>query len=94
MIAADGGFDPVPASRHRAHMSEGRRHTMDRCWRKSRIAARILLRHEAGKTTARDVRLAQILAADKGVTSRLIDQAIHGIRGRAYRLAIERGQAA
>ena len=69
-------------------------HRLDRCWRKSRIAARILLRHEAGRTTPRDARLAQLLAADKGVTSRLIDQAIYGIRGRAYRLANERGPAA
>jgi len=75
-------------------MSENCSRTLDRSWRKSRIAARILLRHEAGKTTTRDVRLAELLAADKGVTSRLIDQAIHGIRGRAYRLANERRPAA
>ena len=75
-------------------MSENGRHTLDRCWRKSRIAARILLRHQAGKTTVRDARLAQVLAADKGVTSRLIDQALYGIRGRAYRLANERGPVA
>ncbi len=86
----DSRFDPSHSSRHCQDMSEFRRHTMDRCWRKSRIAARILLRQEAGKANARDVRLAQILAADNGVTSRLIDQAIHGIRGRANRLAIER----
>jgi hypothetical protein len=66
------------------------RERLDRCWRKSRIAARILLREAAGKLTERDVRLAKVLAADKGVTSRLIDQAIHGIRGRQYRLARER----
>jgi hypothetical protein len=63
---------------------------MDRCWRKSRIAARILLRREKGIVSARDLRLAAVLAADNGVTSRLIDQAIHGIRGRANRLAVER----
>ena len=66
------------------------RMTMDRCWRKSRIAARILLRQERGIVTARDVRLAARLSADPGVTSRLIDQAIHGIRGRANRLEFER----
>jgi hypothetical protein len=75
-------------------MPEGQRHVMDRCWRKSRIAARILLRHQAGRATARDERLARILSADNGVTSRLIDQAIYGIRGRANRLANERRQAA
>ena len=90
----DSRFDPLNPPPHRQDMSEFRRHSMDRCWRKSRIAARILLRQEAGKANARDVRLAQILAADTGVTSRLIDQAIHGIRGRANRLAIERGPAA
>jgi hypothetical protein len=59
---------------------------MDRCWRKSRIAARILLREEAGRLTARDVRLARMLAADVGVTSRLIDQALYGFSGRKYRV--------
>jgi hypothetical protein len=67
---------------------------MDRSWRKSRIAARILLREEAGRLTPRDVRLARLLAADKGVTSRLIDQAIHGFRGRAYQLELSRRAAA
>ena len=67
---------------------------LDRCWRKSRIAARILLRQEAGKTTARDVRLAQILAADKGVTSRLIDQALYAFSGRPYRVGNARWQKA
>ena len=59
---------------------------LDRSWRKSRIAARILLRESAGRLTARDLRLAPLLAADKGVTSRLIDQAIHGLKGRTYRI--------
>ena len=59
----------------------------DTCWRKSRIAARILLREEAGRLTPRDVALGRKLALDKGVTPRLIDQAIHGIRGKKNRLA-------
>jgi hypothetical protein len=67
---------------------------LDRSWRKSRIAARILLRESAGRLTPRDKRLAQLLAADKGVTSRLIDQAIHGIRGRTYQLELSRRAAA
>ena len=62
-------------------------HYLDRSWRKSRIAARILLREQAGTLTPRDVRLARFLAADKGVTSRLIDQALYGFSGRAYRVA-------
>ncbi len=66
----------------------------DTCWRKSRIAARILLREEAGKLTPRDIALGRKLAADTGVTPRLIDQAIHGIRGKKYRLERERRAAA
>jgi len=62
----------------------------DTCWRKSRIAARILLREEAGKLTRRDVALASKLAADVEVLPRLIDQAIHGIRGKKLRLERER----
>jgi hypothetical protein len=71
-------------------MEKPRSPLMDRCWRKSRIAARILLREEAGRLTPRDVRLARVLADDHGVTSRLIDQAIHGFRGRQHRLARQR----
>ena len=67
---------------------------LDTCWRKSRIAARILLREEQGKLTRRDVALGRKLAADKGVTPRLIDQAIHGIRGKKLRLERERRVAA
>jgi hypothetical protein len=67
---------------------------LDRCWRKSRIAARILLREQAGRLTRRDERLARRLAADRGVTSRLIDQALHGFRGRAYQLELSRRSAA
>ncbi|HYV28520.1 MAG TPA: hypothetical protein VFA77_13370 [Candidatus Eisenbacteria bacterium] len=66
----------------------------DTCWRKSRIAARILLREEAGKLTARDVAVGRELAADPSVTPRLIDQAIHGIRGKKLRLERERRAAA
>ena len=49
---------------------------MDPSWRKSRIAARILLREQAGALTARDYRLAKRLVGDPGVTNRLIDQAL------------------
>ena len=67
---------------------------LDRCWRKSRIAARILLREEQGRLTARDVRIGRTLAEDPGVTARLIDQAIYGIQGRQARLERERRAAA
>ncbi|HZV36904.1 MAG TPA: hypothetical protein VFB72_20175 [Verrucomicrobiae bacterium] len=66
----------------------------DTCWRKSRIAARILLREEAGKLTRRDVALGHKLAVDPGVTPRLIDQAIHGLRGKKSRLERQRRRAA
>jgi hypothetical protein len=66
----------------------------DTCWRKSRIAARILLREEAGRLTPRDVALGHKLAADPGVTPRLIDQALYGFSGRAYRVAVARRKKA
>jgi len=66
----------------------------DTSWRKSRIAARILLREEAGRLTLRDVVLGRKLAAEKGVTPRLIQQAIHGIKGRKYQLELSRRTAA
>jgi hypothetical protein len=62
----------------------------DTCWRKSRIAARILLREAAGKLTARDVAVGRRLANDYEVLPRLIDQAIYGIRGKKNRLERER----
>ncbi len=58
----------------------------DRPWRKSRLAARILFRKEAGRMTARDRRIARVLAADKEVTNGLIQQGIYalGIRTRKH----------
>ena len=70
------------------------RERLDRCWRKARIAARILLREEQGRLTARDVRIGRRLAHDSGVTSRLIDQALYAFSGRPYRVAITRRPAA
>ena len=67
---------------------------LDRCWRKARIAARILLREEQGRLTARDVRFGRRLAQDPGVTARLIDQALYGIHGRQSRLERESRTAA
>ncbi len=58
----------------------------DTCWRKSRIAARILLREAAGKLNQRDVTLGQKLANDNEVLPRLIQQALNGFEGRRYRL--------
>lgn len=52
----------------------------DPCWVKSRIGARILLRAEAGKLTARDIRLARRFGNDRGVEDRLMYQALACIR--------------
>ena len=52
----------------------------DRFWKKSRIAARILLKKERGALSARDLGLARWLAEDSGVTNRLIDQAIQWLK--------------
>ena len=51
----------------------------DASWVKARIAARILIRQRRGKVFSRDKRLARILADDRAVTDRLIDQAIASI---------------
>ena len=61
---------------------------LDRCWRKARIAARILLREEQGRLTQRDVRIGHMLARDQGVTARLIDQALYAFSGKPYRVAV------
>jgi hypothetical protein len=53
---------------------------MDRSWRKSRIAARILLRSKISAVAPRYGRLAKKLAADPGVTNRLIEQALSSIQ--------------
>ncbi len=66
----------------------------DVCWRKSRMAARILLREQAGKLTPRDIALGRKLAADPGVTARLIDQALYGFSGKPYRVAVARRKKA
>jgi hypothetical protein len=75
-------------------MPERGKERYDNCWRKSRIAARILLREEAGTLTARDVTLGRKLAKDPGVTPRLIQQAIYGFKGRKYQLELSRRKAA
>jgi hypothetical protein len=52
----------------------------DRFWKKSRIAARILLKKERGPLNDRDLRLARQLADDPEVINRLIDQAVHWLK--------------
>ncbi len=49
----------------------------DRAWRKSRLAARLLLRKEAGPLRPRDRDLARRLSQDPEVSNRLIQQALY-----------------
>jgi len=55
---------------------------INQCWRKSRIAARLLLKQQSRPWTARDRALAARLVQDPGVTNRLIDQAISFLSAR------------
>ena len=54
----------------------------DLYWRGSRIAARILLRSKVGRLRPRDRRWAARLAAEPGVTDRLIEQALASLRAK------------
>jgi len=58
----------------------------DGAWRKSRLAARILIRKEAGRMRAREQALARRLSEDPEVTNRLIQQALYflGVGPRKY----------
>lgn len=49
----------------------------DTAWRKSRLAARLLLRKEAGPLRPRDRALARQLTIDPEVNNRLIQQALY-----------------
>jgi len=53
---------------------------MDRSWRKSRIAARILLRSQAGRVSVRDRAWAGRLSEEPVVTNRLLDQSVASLR--------------
>jgi hypothetical protein len=73
-------FDGAARLRYPLIMPKKGEPRLDTCWRKSRIAARILQREEAGKLTPRDVALGRKLSADYEVLPRLIDQAVQEIR--------------
>ena len=55
----------------------GVRERPDRSWRKSRLAARLLIRKEAGRMSPRDQALARRLSRDPEVSNRLIQQALY-----------------
>jgi hypothetical protein len=50
---------------------------VDTAWRKSRLAARLLLRKESRPLRPREQRLARRLSQDAEVTDRLIQQALY-----------------
>ena len=50
---------------------------VDTAWRKSRLAARLLLRKEARPLRPREQALARRLSQDSEVTNRLIQQALY-----------------
>jgi hypothetical protein len=50
---------------------------VDTAWRKSRLAARLLIRKEAGRMRPRDQVLARRLSQDPEVSNRLIQQALY-----------------
>ena len=50
---------------------------LDRAWRKSRIAARLLIRKERGPLRVRDQKLARQLSRDPEVSNRLIQQGLY-----------------
>jgi len=50
---------------------------LDRAWRKSRLAARLLIRKERGPLRPRDQALARQLRHDPEVTNRLIEQGLY-----------------
>jgi len=49
----------------------------DSAWRKSRLAARLLIRKEAGRMRPRDQVLGRRLSRDPEVSNRLIQQALY-----------------
>jgi len=49
----------------------------DSAWRKSRLAARLLLRKEAGRMSPRDQAWARRLSHDPEVSNRLIQQGLY-----------------
>jgi hypothetical protein len=71
--------------RHNA-IVRARHDISDRPWRKSRLAARILIRKEAGRMTDRDRVVARALSQDEEVTDRLIQQGLYflGIGNRKH----------
>ena len=66
--------DPGPASFRSVKQADSR---VDGAWRKSRLAARLLIRKEAGALRPREQVLARRLSLDPEVSNRLIQQALY-----------------
>jgi hypothetical protein len=63
-----------------------KREKLDPYWHKARIAARIWMKAKQGKPlSVRDRRLAGLFGNEKGVSSRLIQQAVLAFLGGPYR---------
>ena len=56
---------------------EQRLQRVDGAWRKSRLAARLLLKRETRALRPRELAIARQLSADPEVTNRLIQQALY-----------------
>jgi hypothetical protein len=56
------------------------KYKQDACWRKNRLAARILLRRDSGRLSNRDILVARHLHGDAALSDRLIDQALNSLQ--------------
>ncbi len=64
-----------------------KREKLDPDWHKARVAARIWLKLQAGKTLSpRDKRLGRIFAEERGVSDRLIQQGVMSLLGGPRRI--------
>jgi hypothetical protein len=67
-------------------MSVFAKYKPDPCWRKNRLAARILLRRNNGRLRDRDIRVARCLQHDSAISNRLIDQALNSLQVKNQRI--------
>ena len=73
-VISRGTLAPAVTSDYTSRVVEPK---INSCWRKARIAARLLLKKEARRPwNTRDRALAAQFARDDGVTNRLVDQAV------------------
>jgi hypothetical protein len=63
---------------------------VDTAWRKSRVAARLLIRKESRPLRPRELALARRLSQDPEVTNRLIEQALYFLGFASQKHALDR----